>query len=75
MRGILPLLALVFGIYALSDVSLAGQRDKTKSVHVQKKKAYKTAKKKVRVRFAHSVNSPKEGEQLKLDAIARDLNE
>jgi len=45
-----------------------------KKVYVKKDKKRKLARKR-KVRFAHHINKPQEGEVLKIEAMTKDLNE
>jgi hypothetical protein len=79
MRKIAFLLGALglLGFLAL-EPSYAGQKKEVKTVNAKKVKSKKVKSKKTsykRPRYAHHINQPQEGDLLKLEGMAKDLNE
>ena len=57
-----------------SQQKVYAKKNAKKKAYVKKDKKRKLARKR-KVRFAHHINKPQEGEVLKIEAMTKDLNE
>ncbi|SNZ14730.1 hypothetical protein [Hydrogenobacter hydrogenophilus] len=75
MRYLAVIFTLFLGITLLEPIyQQAYANNHHKKTHLHKKKA-KKGKKKVAIKPSRNINSPQEGELLKLEGMVKDINE
>ncbi len=84
MKKVLTLITLVFaiGLFSTLEPAFSAQKSKQHNTSKQDKKTTKVSSNKkskssksktIRVRHANNINNPSDGENLKLESIAKDL--